>query len=292
MSLRIVDGKTTSLWFDPWFKGGSLMNRLGLNVAQRTRTERYIVENIMDDKCWKRESFSFLFQINSEICEILIYNDNDKDYWIWSTSTKGRYNFKEIWNFIRTKYESKTRAKIVWEKIHVPKIAACHYRVLNNFLTTKDRLIHRRILIDPMCLLCNKQEETVEHLFFQCEFSKEIWSWCLANMFSNYSHRPSFNLKEIYELVLNQSKKKCFQTDLVLLAFSTSTWAIWKERNNRVFRSQSMNVKSVCNIITQTIKIRISKSKFLKNPNPNQTELIRKWVGDFTSHCCCGLHPD
>lgn len=29
--------------------------------------------------------------------------------------------------------------------------------------------------IDPYCVLCSQHEETINHLFFDCHYSRQIW---------------------------------------------------------------------------------------------------------------------
>lgn len=45
----------------------------------------------------------------------------------------------------------------------------CHDR-----LRTKDKLSHWGAIYDDVCVLCSKEVETREHVFVQCEFTKEI----------------------------------------------------------------------------------------------------------------------
>jgi len=48
MSLRVVDGKTTSLWYDPWYNGGLLLNKLGREAILRTRSENITSGRIIE----------------------------------------------------------------------------------------------------------------------------------------------------------------------------------------------------------------------------------------------------
>jgi len=186
----------------------------------------------------------------------------------------------EIWfqrnmEFGPKKHEKKLWAKMVWDKIHVPKMAVCLFKVLNNYVATKDRLTQKRILIDSTYVLCNNHEETLDHLFFQCEFSKLVWKWCWTNTFVNISRKPLFDLTEIYDLVIKIMKRKNFQTDLILLGMSMTIWSLRKEWNHRAFQQKNTSANLVCMQIKQLIRIRISKSKHLKNINPKHVDLVK-----------------
>ncbi|WZZ00453.1 hypothetical protein YC2023_072781 [Brassica napus] len=47
--------------------------------------------------------------------------------------------------------------------------------VIQNRIPTRDRLIQRGLQVDNRCLLCNRNQETIDHLFFSCDFSYDLW---------------------------------------------------------------------------------------------------------------------
>ena len=49
------------------------------------------------------------------------------------------------------------------------------YRLLNNYLNTKDRLWKFVISEDDSCSFCNKVPETLEHLFITCIYDQTFW---------------------------------------------------------------------------------------------------------------------
>jgi len=57
-----------------------------------------------------------------------------------------------------------------------PKIRMFLWSVYHNSLTTKANLFRRHIISDPICRLCDQQtQETIEHLFFYCSWTNEVW---------------------------------------------------------------------------------------------------------------------
>lgn len=47
MKIRIVDGISTSLWFEPLLQGGCLVRRLGIETIKRRRSSNMMVTNII-----------------------------------------------------------------------------------------------------------------------------------------------------------------------------------------------------------------------------------------------------
>ena len=62
-----------------------------------------------------------------------------------------------------------------------PKVEIFAWFVLIGRVNTKTRL-HRLGIIQGdqvCCVLCSKEEESMEHLFFNCEFAWKLWSYWL-----------------------------------------------------------------------------------------------------------------
>ncbi|XP_070055311.1 uncharacterized protein [Nicotiana tomentosiformis] len=57
-----------------------------------------------------------------------------------------------------------------------PKAKFIIWLMMHGRLTTCDRLSSWKIIVDTQCVMCRKQVETRDHLFVQCEYTKQIWS--------------------------------------------------------------------------------------------------------------------
>ena len=88
--------------------------------------------------------------------------------------TGEKYKTAEVWSVIRLKKEKVTWHKLVWSTSNVPKHAFISWLAVLNRLPTKDRLRAWGIDMDGSCAFCNEQE-TCDHLFFGCSFTKELW---------------------------------------------------------------------------------------------------------------------
>lgn len=76
------------------------------------------------------------------------------------------------------------------------------------------------------CLLCsNPLEETVEHLFFGCNFSRSCWE-DLGIVWPAHGDR----------LQLLHAAKDVWSKPMFMETFILAAWSIWKERNNLHFR--------------------------------------------------------
>lgn len=65
--------------------------------------------------------------------------------------------------------------KLVWDRHGLPRHDFIVWMDILNRLARKIKLVKWRLVSDDKCRFCNVHEETVEHLFFDCNFSNRVW---------------------------------------------------------------------------------------------------------------------
>ncbi|XP_074300441.1 uncharacterized protein LOC141631703 [Silene latifolia] len=64
----------------------------------------------------------------------------------------------------------------------LPKHSFCSWLIVQQRLLTQDRLLRMHIVSHNCCYLCGLQEESHDHLFFECAYSQQcrdlISAWC------------------------------------------------------------------------------------------------------------------
>ena len=84
--------------------------------------------------------------------------------------------------------------------------------------------------IDGNCVFCNEQE-TRNHLFFECQFSQGIWSImrrCGLN-------RRILSWENEVKWAVERLKGKALISTLLKIAWTAFIYNVWRERNGRVF---------------------------------------------------------
>lgn len=89
------------------------------------------------------------------------------------------------------------------------------------------------------CVLCTQNPETINHLFLQCVYAREVWFNVLRRLglellAPQHDHALIAWWLQSRRAVARQ-RRKCF--DLICLLV---VWHIWLERNARVFRQVSL----------------------------------------------------
>ncbi|KAL0909837.1 hypothetical protein M5K25_020737 [Dendrobium thyrsiflorum] len=146
----------------------------------------------------------------------------------------------------------------VWHKKKCLRYSVFTWLAFNGGLKTVDALARRNISVsDPVCPLCRSDQETLNHIFFECNYSFSVIIRFLPS-FQSFYLRPS--LFQAFQHVgsLNEAKVvKC----RYLLILNAIVYHLWRERNNRRFNSSSLCAASIAKVITKVIKIKLSSWK-------------------------------
>ena len=96
-----------------------------------------------------------------------------------------------------------------------------------NGLLTKLNLNKRGVNINPKCLICEKETETIIRTFLQCDLAKQVsskWEGCLINLIVSH-----FDFTDIAMQFLNIRAANELET------FFVTSWAIWYNWNQKIF---------------------------------------------------------
>ncbi|VVB02043.1 unnamed protein product [Arabis nemorensis] len=134
----------------------------------------------------------------------------------------------------------------VWFTGNILKHAFITWLFVLNRLTTRDRLHNWGVTTDCSCLLCSASIETCSHLFFSCSFSQDIWS-----VFSPSYHLFPLAFDSIMHWIPSLPRRI---SKTVKLTFQACVYAIWRERNSRLFGSSSRTSSSIVAEVSRTIR--------------------------------------
>ena len=120
--------------------------------------------------------------------------------------------------------------------------------------------------------MCFVEEESLNHLFNTCEWANQLWGWMEGILSSSDRNKVS-----IHSTILNW--KKDFSNIQRFNSIWKSVprfllWAIWKERNRRIFQDEHRNIDfSKDNIITNIQQLIQTKCREESNEKPTARDL-------------------
>ncbi|XP_056685776.1 uncharacterized protein [Spinacia oleracea] len=135
-----------------------------------------------------------------------------------------------------------------------PKGTFITWLALQNRLPTKDRLISWDIDISGECEFCLVHEEKLTHLFFECQYSKEIWSRVLTQMGMQRTIQ-TWDDEVRWAAVQSRSTKE--RAKLCSISFIETVYAVWIQRNSSVFNDHYDPIESVVSRILFCVACRV-----------------------------------
>lgn len=116
----------------------------------------------------------------------------------------------------------------IWTLKTAPKLKYFLWRMLSNAIAICTTLVQRGIITYPQCRRCCNDEESMHHLFFNCDYAQAIWRGARMPNLELIDPHASFETK--FRVILNSnlnSQLFSFQRQLPLWIL----WRIWKSRN-------------------------------------------------------------
>lgn len=239
----IGDGQKIMFWSDPWLDGASLHylapNLLKL-VPTRIRNRRTLVQALQDQN-WTHDISGDLNEAAIQELEFLWdralavqIQEGVDDRFIWKWTTNGKYSARSAYLALHTGATSLYGADLIWKSWAPLKVKMFLWLAFLRRHWTADRRIRHGLQARRTCLLCDQEDESMEHILIRCSYSQQIW-WTILQRLGLGALPPGEGSLQDWWLRLRAQlpggKRKGFDT-----LFALVTWQLWKERNARVFR--------------------------------------------------------
>jgi len=145
---------------------------------------------------------------------------------------------------------------------------------MTNSLPTANNMQRRNFNIqnwDYKCYLCNDESETMEHVFFNCRTSRQIWNHFvrLFGVLFVFPQTPSQNF--IQQIICNANAK--MNRNWKTLSCST-VWVLWYRQNLIAFQNKAFDVDDV------VYTVGFHALKWLKTCEPSFPISFGQWIGN------------
>ena len=164
--------------------------------------------------------------------------------------------------------------ELIWKDIYllpqkVPldsKIRSFQYKILNNVLYLNKKLFLFGKAPSPLCSFCKLDDETILHLFYECNFTKELWN--RLNIFFNDSlHLPHLSPQTAYFGFPNTYSNCLLLENHILLLFK-----------NYLYNSRTQGIITISKFIRIVAKV-ANIEKEIAGDNDKKIMLYnKKWL--------------
>ncbi|XP_024004414.1 uncharacterized protein LOC112081865 [Eutrema salsugineum] len=241
---NIGSGFETLVWSDPWIPDDPPRPPVGLLVE---RDPLLFVNSLIDfeSKQWKSARLRELFP-PEEIALILGIRPSQnvsRDGYSWSLTKSGNYTVKSGYWIARSLSRlacdpplqgpsTTVLSAQAWKLKTTRKIKHFVWQCITGCLATGQRLASRHIGRDKRCPRCGAEEESINHVIFECPPSKQVWA--LSPIPSAPSIFPQASIFGNLDYLFWRAKE--FGTsEENLRIFPWIMWFLWKSRNKKVF---------------------------------------------------------
>ncbi|GJY36038.1 RNA-directed DNA polymerase, eukaryota, reverse transcriptase zinc-binding domain protein [Tanacetum coccineum] len=229
---KIGNGDNTSLWFDNWAGIGALSDFVSY-----------------------RDIYDVRMKANLTVSEF-IKGYNGKD------GTMGEFFVSQAYYDLQTYSNAVSWNKLVWFSENIPKHAFILWLVIQEKLTTQDK-VRRWGSYDMMvCLLCYDEMDSHKHLFFKCEFANKFWRMVKRKI---KFHCADMEWQDLITKLSGMQNGNSVGSIVRRLCLATCVYLVWQERNNKIFRDEARSIDNLFTIFNNIIQWRLSSLKVKKS---------------------------
>ncbi|XP_077226304.1 uncharacterized protein LOC143859509 [Tasmannia lanceolata] len=203
-----------------------------------------------------------------KILSSALINSSLEDFAIWMPTPSGKFTLKSAWESTQVKNLKVSWHSSIWFSGNISRHAFSYWQAFLSRLPTKDRLIRHGTQLPPECFLCLHSSESIDHIFFECGYSKWIWGIILKNL---KIKRRILNLQSEEEWIRNSFKGKGQLSTAIRLLFQASIYSIWFERNKRAHGKASQHKQQTLAHILAIVRTKLIELQ--KNDLVNQNSI-------------------
>lgn len=226
ISYSIGANSSFLMWHDPWLRGKSVVEHFSEHIISHAASHRLAtIADFQQGEVWSLPSSNFVdcIALRNTACNIRIV-DVDKLY--WDGLHPKHVSLTTIWHNIRASNTLSPWSDVVWFSFSIPKCSFICWLALKNRLLTKDRMVAFGMHVDPTCLLCLSDAESISHLFSTCPYYDLIRDSCPFNL------QPDWSLCKGGDFFIDNLRG--IERKMAGLYLTIAIYHTWKERNFRM----------------------------------------------------------
>ncbi|KAL0010846.1 hypothetical protein SO802_005954 [Lithocarpus litseifolius] len=243
---RVGDGFSINVYRDRWIPNYPTNKPLS---SVRVDEEEVLVSSLInhDLQVWRRDFImaNFNREEGEAICDILLSRRHVPDSVYWKHSKDGNFTVKSAYKVAKSLLKKEDWAgsssgggvSRVWAaiwKLRIPnKMKVFGWRACHDILPTRRNLKKKRVLLDELCPVCSRDQESTIHALWECEAAQDIWHGSARALQKCGTGQTDFIT--LLEYLLDRMEKT--EVELMIV----QAWLIWNQRNRVVHGGKFMD---------------------------------------------------
>ncbi|XP_021990334.1 uncharacterized protein LOC110886795 [Helianthus annuus] len=256
-----------------------LVERLDQRISNwKNKLLSFAVQEIHDNGSWRwpeawRDSYPVLIQLDN-----LQLESSRSDKLLWNDGNDlADYSSSRAWHSIREHAKEVDWTNLVWFTQCIPKHAFFMWLVFRRKLLTQDIILQwdwsRRKNMNMMCcLMCYEDNDSHNHLFFECNYSTQVWINVRGKGGMN---TVSPEWEPIVSWLAARASSKSAINFISRLIVAASIYFVWQERNASIIKNQTRPPDVLSDLIVQTVRYKLMGVKFKESSNVRR--LLESW---------------
>lgn len=205
----------------------------------------------------------------------LLPNKADQIRWRRADGTICPFSTSVAWDSLRTQGQDVDWSRVIWSSFCRHSFNC--WLIFRKKLWTQDRItVWQQKALGSMNMLCcwlwQKAVDSHDHLFFQRDYSKQVW-YGLRNK-GGMGDVPGI-WDDIMDMLIPRARSKAVFSVIGRLLVAVVAYFIWQERNNRFFNNQLRPPKQPVEGICSTVWLKLHSFKFKRTRNV--MDALRLW---------------
>ena len=273
---RVNNGAQSWLWYDSWTPFGKQISYLGPREPRDLRVPLNAhVRDATTDTGWllaqPRSDNALALQIHlTTVTNPQQTTLPDSYYWVVDGKDCRGFSSYMTWKALRPRSTIKGWAKSIWYSGAVPRQTFNMWLANLNRLPTKLRLAAWGLNVQTTCCLCNRFEESRDHLFLTCTYATDLWRLIFARL----DRQQALPITWSELLSWTRTSTSQLPSTLKKLATQSLLYNIWRQRNSAVHFNGFAPTHTTFNIIDRDIRNTISARRHRKKYN----SLMQLWI--------------
>ena len=230
----VGDGSQTRFWEDAWLETipfklqyPDLYNIVRKKSATVSTVLRSNPLNVAFRRSLVGNNLQAWLHLIAKVVNVQL--TDQKDTFLWTLKQNSQFTVRSMYRALVAPLAVPYN-NIIW-KLKIPlKIKVFMWYLQKGVVLTKDNLARRQWKGSIKCCFCNF-DETIQHLFFDCQLARIIW----RIVHVSFNITPPMNILHMFNgWLIGLNKKLMYK---ILVGASAVCWAIWLSRNDMVFNN-------------------------------------------------------